>query len=243
MTKTLRRVTNQRRLLLRAKPLTPENYRNAVYLDFEGEGKKRDGTVPTPHMAGLFRPNQKGTSGKYTCVFFSPLWKVVSNHFHKESVLEDFNSYFENLSLELNVTKQYLVFWSIHEEMILKKFLPDSTFERLRCRLHNLHPIARRYVTRRRKFGTNESAKGKTLEEFFAVLYKKRHPYPPFPLGAAKACRLIDKACMKHKRWNKFDKTQQNSVDALVEYNSGDCKSTWLIAKRLGNSHVSKSNS
>ena len=53
-------------------PLTPTEYRAAIYLDFEGEGKKRDGTIPAPHMAGFFRPNQTGTSGKYSCVFFSP---------------------------------------------------------------------------------------------------------------------------------------------------------------------------
>ena len=40
--------------------LSPNEFRNAIYLDFEGEGKKRDGTVPMPHMAGFLRPNQKG---------------------------------------------------------------------------------------------------------------------------------------------------------------------------------------
>ena len=37
--------------------------RNAIYLDFEGEGKKADGLVPKPHMAGLFRPNPTGKGG------------------------------------------------------------------------------------------------------------------------------------------------------------------------------------
>ena len=224
---------------MRNLPLTPAEYRNALYIDFEGEGKKKDGTVPQPHMAGLFRPNTTGKSGKYSCVFFSTLWKVVANHFQKMAVIEDFVDYFENLSLELNETKQHLVFWSIHEEMILKKFLPTKIFERLAPRLHNLHPIARRYANSRRAFGKNESAKGKTLEEFFAVLYQKRHPYPPFPLGAAEACRRINKACTRHNRWRKFTVKQQSCADALVEYNGGDCKSTWLIAKRLGNSYDS----
>ena len=225
---------------MRTIPLTPAEYRNALYIDFEGEGKKKDGTVPRPHMAGLFRPNLTGKSGKHTCVFFSPLWKVVANHFQKRAVIEDFADYFENLSLELNETKQHLVFWSIHEEMILKKFLPAKIFERLAPRLHNLHPIARRYANSRRAFGKNESAKGKTLEEFFAVLDQIGHPYPPFPLGAAEACRRIDRACTKHNRWQKFTKEQKQHTDALVQYNRGDCSSTWLIAKRLGNSYALK---
>ena len=43
--------------------LSINEVRNAIYLDFEGEGKKADGLVPKPHMAGLFRPNPTGKGG------------------------------------------------------------------------------------------------------------------------------------------------------------------------------------
>jgi hypothetical protein len=216
-------------------PLSPAEYRAAIYLDFEGEGRKHDGTVPLPHMAGVFRPNQKGKSGKHTCVFFSPLWKVVRNHFLKKAVIENFADCFEQLALEVNATGQHIVYWSIHEEMILKKYLPLSIFSMIEPKLHNLHPIARRYASRRRSFGRGESAKKKSLEDFFSALFKKRHPYPPFPLGAAEACRKIDKVCATQNRWKKFSAKQKSYADDLVQYNEGDCRSTWLIAKRIGN--------
>lgn len=67
--------------------------RNSIYLDFEGEGKKRNGVVPKPHIAGLFRPNSKGKSGKYTCIFFKEDWKPVFNGI-KATHIFSFNEFF-----------------------------------------------------------------------------------------------------------------------------------------------------
>ena len=123
-----------------AQPLTPAEYRAAIYLDFEGEGKKNDGTIPAPHMAGFFRPNQTGTSGKYSCVFFSPLWRAVRNHCFKKSVITDFSKCFEQLVLEVNATNHHIVYWSIHEEVILNQYLTPHLLQMIKPKLHNLHP-------------------------------------------------------------------------------------------------------
>ena len=213
--------------------LTPTQFRNAIYLDFEGEGKKRDGSVPEPHMAGTFRPNQTGGGGKYTCVFFKPQWKLASNGVPSTSV-DTFDSFFISLTDELKVKECDLVYWSMHEDTILKEFLSPTAFERLQPYLYNLHPPAKKYLNRHRKFGHNETAQGKTLEQCFEVMYDKRRPYPPFPLGAAEACRRIDRACGKHTKWKHFSEKQKSYVTNLVQYNQGDCSSTALIAKRLG---------
>ena len=87
--------------------LSPNEFRNAIYLDFEGEGKKRDGTVPMPHMAGFLRPNQKGKSGKYTCAFFRPNWKPVSNGI-KGAQCITFDELFSELLIELEEKNTYL---------------------------------------------------------------------------------------------------------------------------------------
>lgn len=87
-----------------------------------------------------------------------------------------------------------LNFWAVHEEYLFKRFLTPEMFTRLSPRLFNLHPVAKRYMNRLRKFGSGGSANKKSLEECFAVIYSKRHPYPPFPMGAAEACRRIDTA-------------------------------------------------
>jgi hypothetical protein len=217
--------------------LTPAQYRNAIYLDFEGEGKKRNNEIPKPHMAGFFRPNSKGKSGKYNCIFFNKNWKAASNGI-RAAGYEYFDTCFEMLAHELEEKDAYLVYWTIHEEVVLEKYLPQGLFDRLSPRLHNLHPIARTYANGRRIFGNNVSARNKTLEEFFEVLYCKRKPNPP--LRAAEACRRIDKACSKHKKWKQFSEKQKNYVKDLTAYNQGDCRSTWLIAKKLGNFYHKK---
>jgi hypothetical protein len=214
--------------------LSPNEFRNAIYLDFEGEGRKRDGTVPMPHMAGLFRPNQTGRSGQYTCAFFKQNWKPASNGI-KVAQCVTFDELFAELAIELEKKDGYLVYWTIHEQIILQEYLSDELYARLAPRLFNLHPIAKKYANRKRLFGSNMSAKKRTLEEFFAAIYSKRNPYPPFPLGAAAACRRIDKVCNTNNRWKKFSEKQKAYVRDLVAYNQGDCRSTWLIAKRLGN--------
>jgi hypothetical protein len=214
--------------------LSPNEFRNAIYLDFEGEGRKRDGTVPMPHMAGLFRPNQTRKSGQYTCAFFKQSWKPASNGI-KVAQCVTFDELFAELAIELEKKDGYLVYWTIHEQIILQEYLSDELYARLAPRLFNLHPIAKKYANRKRLFGSNMSAKKRTLEEFFAAMYSKRNPYPPFPLGAAEACRRIDKVCNTNNIWKRFSERQKAYVLDLVAYNQGDCRSTWLIAKRLGN--------
>jgi hypothetical protein len=71
------------------------DYRSALYLDFEGEGQKRDKekSLPLPHMAGLYCPKDTGRGGTYRCVFFKSNWKISSKVKTNISV-EDFESYF-----------------------------------------------------------------------------------------------------------------------------------------------------
>ena len=216
--------------------LSPTEFRNAIYLDFEGEGKRKDGSTPRPHMAGVLRPNQTGGGGKYSCVFFKDLWKPVSNG-TPNSECNSFDGYFNNLLSELDKKNSHLIYWTIYEAMILEKYLDSELYNRLIPHLFNLHPPAKKYANRRNLFGPKSSAKGKPLEEFLAVMLKKRNPYPPFPLGAAEACRRIDKAAKGNKRWRPWTDKSKGYVKDLVQYNIGDCRSTWLIAKRLGNAY------
>jgi predicted RecB family nuclease len=52
-------------------------------------------------------------------------------------------------------------------------------------------------------------------------------------------CQRIDAACAKTKRWGNFTDVQKKYVKDLLAYNEGDCRSTWLIAKRVGNFYAS----
>ncbi|MDB9978095.1 hypothetical protein OAD80_05030 [Porticoccaceae bacterium] len=215
--------------------LSPEDYRNAIYLDFEGEGKKRDGTIPRPHMVGFFKPNLKGKGGKYSSVFFMESWKPVVNRFRHAAQLIKFSDYFEILTDELITNDQHLVCWSIHEPMILEKYLSPAVFERLSPRIHNLHLVAKQYARQKDAFGPATRTYGKKLEDFFAAFYTARVPYNLLSQGAAETCRRIDLACSRSQHWKGFTKRQKSYAKDLVKYNIADCRMTWLIALKVGN--------
>ena len=217
--------------------LTPAEYRNAIYLDFEGEGKKRDGSVPMPHMAGIFKPNVKGKSGKYKSIFFFKSWKPVAHYFGKAALLIEFADYFEILTAELIANDQYLVCWSIHESMILERYLPGPLFERLSRRLHNVHLPAKQYARRKNSFGAETGSYGKKLEDYFTAIYLERPLFTGLSCGPAEACRRLHAACATHQHWNGFNERQKGYAKDLVGYNLDDCRMTWLIALKVGNSH------
>jgi hypothetical protein len=219
--------------------LSPDEYREAIYIDFEGEGRSRAKELREPHMVGEFKPNQKGKGGKYNATYFRENWDPVKNGAYSASSVLEFSEYFDDLALRLELEDSFLVFWSIHEETVMHQFLPDALFKRLKPRLHNLHPVGKRYANRRKVFGQGSRSRGRSLEEFFEALYRKRYPMPPITPGPAEVCRRLDTACGQHYSWRSFSDVQKKYARDLVAYNKGDCQSTWLIAKKVGNFYAS----
>ena len=219
--------------------ISPEQLRCSVILDFEGEGRKKgDEISPLPHMAGIFRPNSRGKSGKYEWIAFKKSWKPATNGSRGQGnvgSVTDFNDCFDRLDTSLLGKSGKLVHWSQHEADILNAHLSTKIWTKLRPLLFNARLPAKKYARRRKIFENSGETKGKSLEEFFDALYRKRHPFPPLPRGAAATCRLIDKACDSNRRWKGFSEAQKNYVSELIEYNRGDCRATWLIASKMAN--------
>ena len=218
--------------------LTAAAFRSAIYLDFEGRKSVGDEKNPLPHMVGTFRPNSAGSTGKYDANFFKPDWKPAENGAGGKVNNESFQDFFSSLLIELETHKKHLIYWTVHEEMVLQRYLTDDLWGRLEPYLYNLHPVAKTYMNRRKAFGPDTTARSKSLENFFAAMYKKRSPYPPLALGPSVVCQRIDMACLRTQRWSKFTVNQKKYVKDLLAYNEGDCRSTWLIAKRVGNIRV-----
>ena len=215
--------------------LSPNEFRNAIYLDFEGEGRRRDGTVPMPHMAGLLRPNQTRRSGQYTCAFFKQNWKPASNGITVAQCVT-FNELFNELAIELEKKDGYLVYWTVHESMILNQYLNEEIFNKLEPFLYNLHsPAATKFARRTSLFGQNTTSKKKGLDDFYSAIYPNRSKQPSLSRGPAKTCKLIDSACDRRGKWKHFSEREKNYVAELISYNKGDCRSTWLIAHKIGN--------
>ena len=213
--------------------LSIEEVRQSLIFDFEGEGTAAGPTLPPkPHMVGCFEPNPTGRSGKYHWVSFRENWKPAINGSKKEAKFENFSSFFLEQAIRVKNQEGRLIHWSHHENQILKTYLTKKEFTEIQPLLFNARIPAKRYL----KMTQKTNSKGKSLEQFFEVMYRKRHPYPPLTIGAAESCRRIDAACKKNKRWKTFRERQKNYVHDLIAYNEGDCRSTWLIAKKLANS-------
>ena len=190
-----------------------------------------------PHMAGFFKPNLKGKGGKYSSVFFMKIWKPVFNRFKHAAQLIEFSDYFEILTDELIAHDQYLVCWSIHESIIIERYLPSPLFKRLSRRLHNVHLPAKQYARRKNSFGAETGSYGKKLEDYFTAIDLERPLFTGLSCGPAEACRRLHAACATHQHWNDFTARQKGYAKDLVKYNLGDCRMTWLIALKVGNSH------
>ena len=213
--------------------LSIEELRCSLIFDFEGEGIAiGSDTAPLPHMVGLFYPNKRGTSGKYRWAAFKKDWKPAINGSRKEATNEELGDFFTKKAQELRQRQGKLIHWSSHEAEVLKNHLDRRDFKIIEPVLFNLRIPAKKYIRRIRKTKTS----GKSLEDFFAAFYRKRHPFPPLKIGAAESCRRIDSVCGKTRKWRHFTPRQRDYVHSLIAYNEGDCRATWLIAKRLSNS-------
>ena len=221
--------------------LSPDDYRKAIYFDFEGEGRSRKTKLsPKPHMVGTFKPNSTGKSGKYEAFFFKENWKPARNGIGNMASLVGFEEYFRSLFEFVSLEDVYLIHWSIYEKDAMEAHLSTAIFKKIEPHLYNLLPPAKRYANKRKVFGATDNARKKSLEEFFGALFRKKSPFPPLKLGAAEVCRRIDKACLKNRKWSKFNVKERGYVKDLIAYNKGDCNASWLIAKRLGNANLSK---
>ena len=224
--------------------LSKEQLRSSVIIDFEGEGKRKGSTSPPlPHMVGIFHPNKTGKSGKYEWVALRENWRPAVNGsigMSNKARLSDLEEVFLGIAESVTQSQGRIIHWSQHESDILQAFLKPATWKMVEPFLFNARIPAKRYARRRKIFEGSGEVLGKTLEEFFDALYRKRNPFPPLPRGAAATCRLIDKACGSRKRWRNFTEAEMGYVSELIEYNKGDCKTTFLITLKTVNAALSR---
>ncbi len=209
--------------------------RNSIFIDFEGEGKKKDKTIPIPHMVGVFRPNGRGRSGKYQATFFREQWHPAVNGAGGKATECQFEDFFKSLLLECQINSKLCIFWSIHELKVLERYLPKGLFDKLLIYTLNLLTDVRRYANIRRNRLLASGEKARKLDEFFQLYYRRRNPFPPISPGPAETCRQIDRACNSNKRWKNFSDKQKAYVKDLLAYNEGDVRCTWLLALKVSN--------
>lgn len=211
--------------------LNPEIVNNGIYLDFEGEGKKRDGTIPCPHLAGLYKPYLEGY--KYNVLFFRAHWSPVkAMHMNEYDRIGDFVDLMDELIMEAEVEGRHIFYWTIHEKTILQLHAPEllERFEKVSI---NLHKPAKKFANRRGLLRDDDEKKG--LNQFLKILKNASPLIVACKPTAAEACRRIDNYAAKKKRWKHWTLEQKNIAKDLLRYNKDDCLGVLRLARKLGN--------
>ena len=212
--------------------LNKEIVNNAIYLDFEGEGKKADHSIPCPHIAGLYRPYLNGY--KYSVLFFRDTWKPVkSGHNVERDRIGDFTSLMSDVIGEAEREGRLIIFWSIHERVIIERHAPEllERFDRVGF---NLLKPAKKFANRRGLLRDTEEKKG--LNQYLKLLKNAAPLIIACKPTAAEACRRIDNYASKKRRWRLWTDEQKSVAKGLIRYNKDDCLAVLKLARKLGNS-------
>ena len=205
--------------------------RNSIYLDFEGEGKKKTSGSPLPHMAGLFRPNSNGNGGIYDAIFFKSAWQPAKNGSRGLAKTGDFKITIENLITEAKEKGAYIVFWSDYERNVIELNAPEllDSFESVSFNL--LPPL--RTIKNRKKIALDQEL-GKVLNQYLKA-FTNRPLIESCQPGPAESCKRIDNFSKKHPKWKDWPTDKKQYLYDLLEYNKKDCCATWWLGKKLGN--------
>lgn len=219
----------------------PECHSRHICIDFEGEGRRRDHSIPHPSLLGALVPNADGRGNHYRLwVFEKELLPLTRSpqitgkaEYRRFCTLEEAVAELVELARARGCR---LVAFSEHELKIIKAHLPeDSTVRKLFVeRFYNILPKARSLAKRRRL-----ECPDVTLENLLGAL-SPNHKFPPPPeCGAAEACRRLRKAGARSRRWGKWPERHQQIALELVAYNRGDCDAVRRLLNRVtANYHV-----
>lgn len=212
--------------------LSPELVNNGIYLDFEGEGKKRDGSIPCPHIAGLYKPYLD--NHKYHVLFFLSHWKPVkAMHMSEHDRIGDFKEMMDGLITEAEKEKRLIFYWTIHEKVMIEHHAPQL-LQRFEQVSFNLHKPAKKFANRRGLL--KDEAEKKGLNQFLKMLKQASPLIVACKPTAAEACRHIDSYATKTKRWSNWTVEQKKIAKDLLRYNKDDCLAVLKLARKLGNS-------
>lgn len=206
-----------------------------ICIDFEGEGKKGDGSIPAPHLLGALVPNLDGTGNTYRLWLLKPELAPIARaaSLPGKTELRKVCSLKEAIRDLVSLADERacrLVAYSIHERTIVEEHLPETSRARRAFddRFYNVKPKANALRNRRKL--TAPDAK---LESLLRALIPKHKVPPPPKCKAAEACRRLSKAGMKSKRWRNWKTDHQQLAMELIAYNKGDCTAVWKLVNRV----------
>lgn len=208
-----------------------------IYIDFEGEGRKRNGVCPQPSLLGTLVPSMKTGRVAYHCwLLESPLAPIANQEYRRLKSLTQharqctFREAIRDICELANKRGGRIAAYSIHElQMVEENLSPRSKerkeFERLyfNAKLAAVELAALRGIEL-------ENNSLSTVMQSLVRRYKKT--IPP-ELGAAETCRRLRQAGHQSPLWANWSDEDQLRAIGPLEYNRKDCHDLKQIMNRI----------
>lgn len=214
---------------------TSQSVQRHICIDFEGESKKKDGSIPTPHLLGAMVPVEGKRYPEYRVYLLrselAPMGRKgrLSGGYERVRVCSLEEALDELLELARG-QDMCIVGFSIHEKDVVERELPESSAVRREFleRWHNIKDDTDPLLSRL-GFGRGQ----RTLEHAVRYLLKGfRLKDKPLD-DVAESCRRLSAAGSKSRRWRNWAERHQALAADLLEYNRRDCRAVWELVGRV----------
>ena len=214
-----------------------ETAESSIYIDFEGFGRSPKNPMPHPHMLGAYQPKQSDKKSIFHTFCFKDEWRPISNGWSPNSEVCTLNKAIEKLLSLVQEKGGLLVYFSDHERAVVEKYCSASLYMKFDEGSFNVKPALERMFNSNLAQGTNGGQGPRTLNEYMEHYFPGHRQVNTIlgAKGAADACRRLDKVCTSELNWGAWADENKALAKALLNYNKGDCISTWKLAKRLAN--------
>lgn len=210
--------------------------RRSVVIDFEGVGRKRDGTLPPPILLGALVPPIHDGRPRYhaylLCKELAPMTRPSLPGIRPVATLDEAVAEVADLANEREAT---IAAFSEHEAKIIDAHCrPDVALRALQS-YEDVRKLARKVANQR---GLEHQG---DLESLLRALKPRWANPPPPSCGVAESCRRLVRAGSRSHRWRRWSPSEQQLARDLLRYNRGDCTATrkllrhcsWVLTRRF----------
>ena len=205
--------------------LSKREARDAIYLDFEGEGLIRD-KLPMPALAGT------EINGSYVFWIFDERLRILARARRGlpwSRNVTGFSSFLNWITTTAKVQGRRICFFSEHEKRVVSEHADDrmnKDFEELG---YNGKLLIERWYRKK----ASEAPVEATLSAFAEFAALKQVPAPAE--GVGRVIRRLRDACDGERRLSKLAVRDRQRWVSLIKYNRNDCLLTRRLVKRAAN--------
>jgi hypothetical protein len=204
--------------------LTPDRAKRALYVDFEGEGKRGDGEIPQPSMLGIYCREGRPT---YRVQILERELRSLAYAGIRAECFRSMEVAISSLVRQAQAEDRDVLYFSQHEQDMVNTFCSQATADQFMARSGNAKLLLKRWTRRTGR------PRCHSLEDYCRVI--DRPPYDAPKPGVAEAIRRLRTACKASRRWRRLDPAKKELAKQLFAYIKEDCLALFRLTKKAAN--------